>query len=593
MDHAVLETSTDRYVILEYLAEGGMGAIYLGRKVGAAGTEKEVVLKQLLPEFTSEPQFIDLFLREARISASLDHENIVHTIDLVAAGNDFFIVMEYVRGADLRTLQRRAKRRGKQLSPQAALFAGHAIADALAYAHAKTKPDGRPLGLIHRDVSPSNILCSDTGQVKLTDFGIAKASTHRSVFYRVKGKVGYMSPEQARGETLDGRSDLYSLAVCIFEALVGERLFVADLLSTPAMIYSQPVPRVSQRRHGLPTELDAVMDKALALKAEDRFQNAGELSEALRRVAFRHGLMYSDEEMGRHLIEVCGADVTSWLRSDAGDERGGGTELYENSEVVSREAISAQEWPGDGSRSGPGLAEGTQLTSILKVPRYAAAVETTPAPAAPSSSASAPRGSWETEETRHYPDGLPPVADEFEPTRIPSGNSGASPALPPIKLTVPGRPAPPEVREAAEATPSGPTRPGDEEDDEEEPTRVADGSERKPPADRSTQAAETRQVALPPAEPTRPLPAPEGAESTRLARDSWLQRWTKTSREIARTGLITRMPSTARGRNILVGAAVLLLLALGIALGVALSDPGGELDHDENEVHAPAAAPAP
>src|SRR5215813_8973890 len=146
MERAVLQTPLDRYVILEYLAEGGMGAIYLGKKLGMGGFEKEVVLKQLLPEFTEQPEFIDLFLREARISASLDHANIVHTIDLVAAGDDFFIVMEYVCGADLRTLGRRAKRRGKQLSPQAALFAGHAIADALSYAHAKTKPDGRPLG---------------------------------------------------------------------------------------------------------------------------------------------------------------------------------------------------------------------------------------------------------------------------------------------------------------------------------------------------------------------------------------------------------------------------------------------------------------
>src|SRR5262249_35645673 len=131
MDHAVLETSSDRYVIQEYLAEGGMGAIYLGKKLGHAGFEKEVVLKQLLPEFTSEPQFIDLFLREARISASLDHEKIVHTIDLVAAGKDFFIVMEYVRGGDLRTLLRRAKRRGMKLSAAAGLFVGMEIADAL------------------------------------------------------------------------------------------------------------------------------------------------------------------------------------------------------------------------------------------------------------------------------------------------------------------------------------------------------------------------------------------------------------------------------------------------------------------------------
>src|SRR3954465_9122881 len=152
VDRAVLETASDRYVIVEYLAEGGMGAIYLGKKLGVDGFEKEVVLKQLLPEYTREQKFIDLFLREARLSAALDHANIVRTVDLVNAGEDYFMVMEYVRGGDLRTLLRRARRRHKRFSPQAAVFIGHEILEALAYAHGKSRPDGRPLNLIHRDV---------------------------------------------------------------------------------------------------------------------------------------------------------------------------------------------------------------------------------------------------------------------------------------------------------------------------------------------------------------------------------------------------------------------------------------------------------
>src|SRR5262245_28048695 len=188
----------DRYVVLEYLSEGGMGAIYLGKKLGAGGFEKEVVLKQLLPEFTQQPEFIDLFLREARLSANLDHANIIHTIDLVTAGQEYFIVMEYLAGADLRTLIKRTKRMRTRLSPAAGIYITREVLSALAYAHNKNGPDRRPLRLIHRDVSPSNILVSHAGEVKLTDFGIAKAATHNSVFYRVKGKVGYMSPEQAK-----------------------------------------------------------------------------------------------------------------------------------------------------------------------------------------------------------------------------------------------------------------------------------------------------------------------------------------------------------------------------------------------------------
>jgi serine/threonine protein kinase len=300
--------SLDRYVVLEYLSEGGMGAIFLGKKLGAGGFEKPVVLKQLLPEFTSQPEFIELFLREARLSATLDHANIIHTIDLVTAGNEHFIVMEYLAGGDLRTLLQKAKRRRRRFSAPAAIYIARELLSALSYAHAKLGPDGQPLALIHRDVSPSNILISHNGEVKLTDFGIAKAATHNSVFYRVKGKIGYMSPEQARSEPLDHRSDLYSLAVCLYEVLTGERLFVHAGLTTSAdEIYSQPVPAISQKVAGVPAALDQVLFKALAIDPNQRFQTAGAFQEALLRVAHQAGLMMSAPELAAHLINVCGA----------------------------------------------------------------------------------------------------------------------------------------------------------------------------------------------------------------------------------------------------------------------------------------------
>src|SRR5262245_39171073 len=360
MERAVLQTPLDRYVILEYLAEGGMGAIYLGKKLGLGGFEKEVVLKQLLPEFTEQPEFIDLFLREARLSASLDHANIVHTIDLVAAGNDFFIVMEYVKGGDLRTLLKRAKRRGKQWKPEAALFIGREILAALAYAHAKTGPEGKPLNLIHRDVSPSNILLSHNGEVKLTDFGIAKANTHRSVFYRVKGKIGYMSPEQARGEKLDHRADLYSSAVCLYEILTGERLFVGDLSMTADQIYSQPIARVSEKRRGLPSELDQVMLKALALDPNRRYQSAVELSDALLRVAHKNQMMFAAPDLAAHLRELCGDEVAAWMSESVDDddesEAHPGTEIYD----------ARREGSGKSRISQFTQFTGRELTSVLE-----------------------------------------------------------------------------------------------------------------------------------------------------------------------------------------------------------------------------------
>ncbi|HEX8110927.1 MAG TPA: serine/threonine-protein kinase, partial [Kofleriaceae bacterium] len=323
----------DRYVVLEHLSEGGMGAIYVGKKLGAGGFEMQVVLKQLLPEFTQQEEFIDLFLREAKLSATLDHANIVHTIDLVTAGGEYFIVMEYLPGGDLRTLLKKAKRRGKRFSPAAAIHISREVLSALAYAHVKRDLDGIPLRLIHRDVSPSNILVSYAGEVKLTDFGIAKAATHNSLFYKVKGKIGYMSPEQARSEQLDHRSDLYSLAVCMYEVLTGERLFVHAGLTTPAEeIYSQPVPQVSRKVPGLTPDLDPIMRKALALSPDDRFQTAGEFQEALTRCAHRNGLLVSAPEVARELVDLCGPP-DQWRGDEDDDDLGyvqrAATEVYD------------------------------------------------------------------------------------------------------------------------------------------------------------------------------------------------------------------------------------------------------------------------
>ncbi|HEU4727368.1 MAG TPA: protein kinase [Kofleriaceae bacterium] len=323
----------DRYVVLEHLSEGGMGAIFVGKKLGAGGFEMEVVLKQLLPEFTQQEEFIDLFLREAKLSATLDHANIVHTIDLVKAGGEYFIVMEYLPGGDLRTLLKKAKRRGKRFSPASAIRICREVLSALAYAHVKRDLEGRPLKLIHRDVSPSNILVSYAGEVKLTDFGIAKAATHNSLFYKVKGKIGYMSPEQAKSEPLDHRSDLYSLAVCLYEVLTGERLFVhAGLTTSAEEIYSQPVPLVSRKVPGLTPDLDVIMARALALDPDARYQTAGEFQEALTRFAHRNGLLVSAPEVARELLAACGPQ-DQWRGEDDDDDLGyvqrAGTEVYE------------------------------------------------------------------------------------------------------------------------------------------------------------------------------------------------------------------------------------------------------------------------
>jgi serine/threonine protein kinase len=313
----VAQAPQRKYRIERYLAEGGMGAIYLGKKLGAGGFEKEVVLKQLLPEFTERPEFRDLFFREAKISASLDHVNIVRTVDLVSSEDSLFIVMEYVRGADLRTIGWRARLARNPLSPQAVLHVALEILAGLAYAHGRRAPSGAPLGIIHRDVSPSNILCSAQGDVKLSDFGIAKASTFSSVFYRVRGKVGYMSPEQATNQPLDARSDLFSVAVCIFETLTGERLFTGDLQTPPEEIYGQEIPRLAVKRPDLPTELEIIFEQALARDREDRFLDARAFAESLRDVARRQGLLYSAPQLAAELAGILGPDPDDWTQDES------------------------------------------------------------------------------------------------------------------------------------------------------------------------------------------------------------------------------------------------------------------------------------
>jgi eukaryotic-like serine/threonine-protein kinase len=297
-----------------------MGAIYVGKKIGAGGFEKEVVLKQLLPEFTTRPEFRDLFFREAKISATLDHQNIVRTFDLVMSDDRLFIVMEYVRGADLRTISWRARRR-RPLSPQAILHVTLEILAGLAYAHRRKSPNGEPLGIIHRDLSPSNILCSAEGEVKLSDFGIAKAVTYSSAFYRVRGKVGYMSPEMAHNQPIDARSDLFSLAVSTYETLIGERIYTGDLNTPADKIYAQAVPPLAGKCARLPPHLQGVMDKGLALDPSLRYQDAESFADAIREVAHENGLLYSAPQLAAELRELLGNNPDAWLRDDNDPQR--------------------------------------------------------------------------------------------------------------------------------------------------------------------------------------------------------------------------------------------------------------------------------
>ncbi len=302
------------YVIGKLLTQGGMASVYLGQRVAPGGFAKTVVLKRLRPELAQKPPLLALFLREASLAATLDHPSIVRTLDLAKLGGDYYLVMEYVSGGDLRLLLRRARRRGQRFSAAAVLYLGRELLSALDYAHSRCAADGQPLHLCHRDVSPANILLSTEGEVKLSDFGIAQASAalESAGGIRLRGKIGYMSPEQAQGGTVDARTDLFALAAVLYEVLTGKRLFIGQLGQPIAEIYDAAIVAPSRLCPNLPADFDSVLGKALARRPEDRYRSAREFYTALRELTRANDLWLGRMGLAEHLRELCGPDPETW-----------------------------------------------------------------------------------------------------------------------------------------------------------------------------------------------------------------------------------------------------------------------------------------
>lgn len=266
----------DRYVLLEKVAQGGMAEIFRSKYFGADDFSKEVAIKRLLPVWSENPHFIAMLTDEAKALVALNHPNIVQVFELGRDGKTLFISMEWVEGVDLRKLFLELSQRRQKLPLPFTLFIISEVLKALDYAHNK-------ILLIHRDISPQNILLSFEGQVKLTDFGIAKGS-HRSfetTHHQLKGKYSYLSPEQAKGAALGATADLYSLGIVFYELLVGERLFdgVSDL-ATLEQVRESRIPQDGLKEY--PSELEEIIGRALQKNQENRFQSAKEFLEALQ-----------------------------------------------------------------------------------------------------------------------------------------------------------------------------------------------------------------------------------------------------------------------------------------------------------------------
>ena len=298
-----------RYELLRRLAIGGMAELHLACATGVAGFQKVVVLKRVLPHLAADAEFVRMFLDEARLAAHLDHPNVVQVQDSGETGGEYYYAMEYVHGRNARELLGAASHAGG-MPLEVALTIAIGVASALDHAHRRVDLEGRPLELVHRDVSPSNVLVSYDGAVKLTDFGIAKAATrnHETMAGTMKGKIGYMSPEQCRGEEVDRRSDIFSLGVVLFELTTCERLFYADNdFAVLNRVVSGVFDRPSQRVPGYPPELEEIVLRALATDRDQRYDGADELRRALEGFAHDRRLRLGAEPVAAWLRSMFGA----------------------------------------------------------------------------------------------------------------------------------------------------------------------------------------------------------------------------------------------------------------------------------------------
>ena len=274
-----------RYELVSRLGRGGMAETYRSRLLGAAGVTREVLIKKVLPEYANSPDFTTMFIREARISASLSHSNIAQLYDFGYVNGEYFLAMEYVDGQPLNRLLKRALRSGLSCIPvPLALLIGSEICRGLHYAHTRVDEQGQPLEIVHRDISPDNVLVSYEGQVKIVDFGIAKtrdtqgSATEPGV---VKGKFLYFAPEQARGEPVDARADVWATGVVLYKLLCGKLPVEGpEYLVVPRLVNGE-FPRPRAINPELPLELDAIVMRALAVKREQRYESCQAFGEAL------------------------------------------------------------------------------------------------------------------------------------------------------------------------------------------------------------------------------------------------------------------------------------------------------------------------
>jgi serine/threonine-protein kinase len=298
-----MTSSLGKYTLVRKLATGGMAEVFLARADGPMGFQKRLVVKRILPHFGEDQNFINMFLSEARLAAELNHPNVVQIFDFGEVDGQYFIAMELIDGPNLRTLNKAARETFGPLPLAICAKILALAAEGLGYAHDLRSSDGQLMNLVHRDISPDNVLVSRTGAVKVVDFGIAKASTqpHLTKSGVIKGKLAYMPPEQLAREPLDRRADIFALGIVLFELSCGSMPFDAtsEVSVIQAIMNAEPLPRASSRRPDLPPAFDAIISKCLEKKPEQRYANCRELQLDLERFIASTGDVVSVTDIGK------------------------------------------------------------------------------------------------------------------------------------------------------------------------------------------------------------------------------------------------------------------------------------------------------
>lgn len=287
-----MSSQQQRYRVIEKLASGGMAEVFRAESAGIEGFKKKVAIKRVLPHLSKKQKFISMFLDEARLSASLSHSNVVQVFDIGMGDNTYFIVMEFVDGADLKAISDNLRKLRRDFPVPEAVYITTKICEGLAYAHELADNDGSPIGIVHRDMSPPNVLITRHGEVKIADFGLAKASNQleKSEPGVIKGKFSYLAPEACTGQDLDARADIFAVGIILWELLAGRKLFQGESdYQTVQQVMQAKIPPLAQFNPGVPPELEKVLHRALARNLDDRYRSARDFGRDLLDFLFHHG----------------------------------------------------------------------------------------------------------------------------------------------------------------------------------------------------------------------------------------------------------------------------------------------------------------